>query len=158
MLLALASAGCGTEPVPCSNTCPNISGVYSIQNASPTGRCSFSPYLLAPTVEILQSDNGRRVVLEVIDPSTQLEVPLVGEVYTPDPGDGPGVLGSFRIDTRTVRAASRSDEQTVTLDVSAMGLVSVHEGRRMLSATLSTTDATSGKGCTITLSVTGSGD
>ncbi|QRK11087.1 hypothetical protein JQX13_14040 [Archangium violaceum] len=158
VFLALASSGCGTDPVPCDNTCPDISGVYSIENAAPVGQCSFSPYLLAPTVEILQTDNGRRVMLEVIDPSTQLEVPLVGDVFAPAPGDDLELLGSFRVDARTVRAAGPSDERTLTLDVSASGSVSVREGRRVLSATLMTMDAVSGKGCTHTLSITGLGD
>lgn len=158
VLLALASGGCGTDPVPCTDSCPDISGAYALENATSVGQCAFSPYLLAPTVRILQSDNGRRVVLEVIDPSTQLSVPLTGEVYLPDPAGDIEQLGSFRIDTRTVRAMSHSDERTVTLDVNASGSVFLRDGRRMLSATLTTMDATSGKGCTVTLSVTGHGD
>lgn len=157
VLLALASSGCGTDPVPCTNTCPDLSGAYALEDATSVGQCEFSPYLLAPTVQILQSDNGRRVVMEVIDPSTQLSVPLTGEVYLPDPVGDIEQLGSFRIDTRTVRAMSPSDERTVTLDVSASGAVFLREGRRLLSATLTTMDTTSGKGCTITLSVTGHG-
>lgn len=155
VLLALASSGCGTEPVPCTKDCPDIAGAYAIENATLVGECPFSPYLLAPTVQILQSDSGRRVVLEVIDPSTRLQVPLTGEVFTPE--EDSAMLGSFRIDTRTVRAMSDSDERTVTLDVSASGSVFMHEGRRMLSATLTTLDATSGAGCIVTLSVTGNG-
>jgi hypothetical protein len=157
VLLALASNGCGTEPVPCTQTCPDISGVYSIENTASVGECAFSPYLLAPTVQILQSDNGRRVILEVIDPSTELILPLTGEVYLPFTEDDPELLGSFRIDTRTVRALSESDDRTVTLDVSASGSVHLHEGRRKLTAALTTTDATSGQGCSVTLSVTGHG-
>jgi hypothetical protein len=131
--------------------------VYSVQNTTPLGACDFSPYLLGPTVQLLQSDDGRRATLDVIDPSTQLEMPLVGDVYAPGPEDDAELLGSFRLQARTVRAASASDERTLTLDVNASGTVSRRDGRRVLSATLSTLDAFSGKGCTVTISVTGEG-
>jgi hypothetical protein len=69
------------------------------------------------------------------------------------------VLGSFRIDSMVARSASGSDERTRVLNLSASGSVSLHEGRRMLSATLSTTDITTeSRGCGITLSITGEGD
>ncbi|HEY0096378.1 MAG TPA: hypothetical protein VGB96_18765, partial [Archangium sp.] len=55
-----------------------------------------------------------------------------------------------------------SDERTRVLDVTASGSVSLHEGRRVLTATLSTTDITNesnpDRGCGITLSITGEGD
>lgn len=158
VLVALASSGCGTEQGPCTDGCPVLSGVYAIQNTTPVGDCGFSPYLLGPTVQLLQSDDGRRATFNVIDPSTQLEVPLVGEVYAPGPKDDPALIGSFRLRARTARAASRSDERTLTLDVNASGAVSLHEGRRMLSATLSTLDPNSQESCTVTISITGDGD
>ena len=162
VLLALASSGCDANPEPCINGCPDISGVYSVKSATPAGQCPFTPYLLAPTVQLLQNDNGRRAVFHVIDPATHLEVPLVGDVYAPGPKDDPEVLGSFRIDSMVARSASGSDERTRVLNLSASGSVSLHEGRRMLSATLSTTDITAesnpDRGCSITLSITGEGD
>jgi hypothetical protein len=153
VLLALVASGCDTSQGPCSQNCPNIAGVYSIDNTVPTGECGFSPYLLAPSVEIQQGSQGRKMSFRVIDPTTQLEVPLSGDVYAPDKGGG--LIGSFRITSRTTRLASRTSEQLVTLDVTATGSVSLVEDRRVLSATLNTTDATSGRGCTATLSVTG---
>jgi hypothetical protein len=162
VLLALASSGCNADPEPCIDGCPDISGLYSVKNATPVGQCPFSPYLLAPTVQLLQNDNGRRAVFHVIDPITRLEVPLMGDVYAPGPKDGPEVLGSFRIDSLVVRSTSRSDERTRVLDLSASGSVSLHEGRRVLTATLSTTDITTesnpDRGCSIKLSITGEGD
>ncbi|HZI06131.1 MAG TPA: hypothetical protein VEZ71_19020 [Archangium sp.] len=162
VLLALASSGCGADPEPCINGCPDISGLYSVKNATPVGQCPFSPYVPAPTVQLQQVDDGRRVVLHVIDPATKLHVPLTGDVYAPGPKDGPEVLGSFRIDSVVVRSTSQSDERTRTLNLNVSGTVSLHEGRRVLTATLSTTDITNesvpDRGCGITLSITGEGD
>lgn len=162
VLLALASSGCGADPEPCISGCPDISGLYSVRNTTPVGQCPFSPYLLAPAVQLQQLDDGRRAVFHVIDPATNLEVPLTGDVYAPGPQDGPEVLGSFRIDSVVVRSTSASDERTRVLDLSASGTVALHEGRRVLTATLSTTDITSEstpeRGCGITLSITGEGD
>lgn len=162
VLLALASSGCGADPEPCIDGCPDISGLYSVRHATPVGQCTFSPYLLAPTVQLQQLDDGRRAVFHVIDPATNLEVPLTGDVYAPGPKDGPEVIGSFRIDSVVVRSTSASDERTRVLDLSASGSVSLREGRRVLTATLSTMDitheSTPDKGCGITLSITGEGD
>ncbi|MCY1083595.1 hypothetical protein [Archangium lansingense] len=162
VLLALASSGCGADPEPCIDGCPDISGVYSVKSATPMGQCPFSPYLLAPTVQLQQTDEGRRALFHVIDPTTQLEVPLAGDVYAPGPKDGSEVLGSFRIDSFVVRSTNQSDERSRLLNLSASGAVSLHEGRRVLTATLSTTDITaesnSDRGCSITLSITGEGD
>jgi hypothetical protein len=162
VLLALASSGCGADPEPCISGCPDISGLYSVRNATPVGQCPFSPYLLAPTVRLQQLDDGRRAVFHVIDPSTNLEVPLTGDVYAPGPKDGPEVLGSFRMGSVVVRSTRASDERTRVLDLSASGSVSLHEGRRVLTATLSTLDITNEsnpeRGCGITLSITGEGD
>jgi hypothetical protein len=162
VLLALASSGCGADPEPCINGCPDISGLYSVKATTPVGRCSFSPYLPAPTVRLQQVDDGRRTVLHVLDPATRLEVPLTGDVYAPGPKDGPEVLGSFRADSVVVRSTSPSDERTRTLNLNVSGTVSLHEGRRVLMATLSTTDITNesipDRGCGITLSITGEGD
>jgi hypothetical protein len=162
VLLALASSGCGTDPEPCSSGCPDISGLYSVKNATPVGQCPFSPYLLAPTVQLQQLDDGRRALFHVIDPSTGLEVPLTGNVYTRGPKEGPEVIGSFRIDSVVVRSTSASDERTRVLELSASGSVSLHEGRRVLTATLSTLDITNeshpDRGCGMTLSITGEGD
>ena len=152
--LALVASGCDTSQTPCSQTCPDISGVYSIEETTPTGDCGFSPYLLAPSVRISQSHQGRQVTMQLIDPTTQLEVPLSGDVYGPGPGT-PELLGSFRVDSRTTRLARRDSDQLVTLTVTAAGSVSLVGGRRLLSATLTTTDAMSTTGCTATLSVTG---
>jgi hypothetical protein len=157
LLLALASGGCGADPKPCTDNCPDLSGVYAIEHTTPVGDCAFSPYLVGPTVQLLQNDNGRRAVLHIIDPALQLEVELAGDVYAPGPDDEPGLLGSFQMTTRTVRAATRSDSRTMTLDVSASGTVSRRDERRVLSATLSTTDVASGEGCNVTLSFTGKG-
>ncbi|REG30806.1 hypothetical protein ATI61_106276 [Archangium gephyra] len=162
VLLALASSGCGADPEPCISGCPDISGLYSVKNATPVGQCPFSPYLLAPTVQLQQLDDGRRAVFHVIDPATGLEVPLTGDVYAPGPKEGREVLGSFRIDSAVVRATSASDERTRVLELSASGSVSLHEGRRVLTATMSTLDITNeptpDRGCGITLSITGEGD
>jgi hypothetical protein len=157
LLLALASSGCGADPEPCTEGCPDISGVYAIEHNTPVGECPFTPYLLGPTVQLLQSDNGRRVILNIIDPSTQLEVPLTGDVYAPGPKAEPEQLGSFQMTARTVRAATRSSDRTLTLDVKASGSVTLRENRRMLSATLTTTDMASSKSCSVTLSVLGEG-
>jgi hypothetical protein len=155
LLLALASSGCGADQEPCTDGCPDISGVYSIEHNAPVGECPFSPYLLGPTVQLLQSDNGRRVILHIIDPSTQLEVPLTGDVYAP--GSEPEQLGSFQMNARTVRSATRASERTVTLDVNATGSVFLRNNRRMLSATLTTTDMGSSQSCSVSLSVMGEG-
>jgi hypothetical protein len=157
LFLALTSVGCGSDQEPCTEGCPDLSGVYAIRNAVPVGECPFTPYLLGPTVQLLQNDSGQRVVLHVIDPSTQLEVPLTGDVYAPGPNDEAGLLGSFQMRARTLRSASRSSEQTVMLEVLASGSVSSHEGRRVLSATLRTQDVSSGQACTVSLSVIGEG-
>jgi hypothetical protein len=159
VLLALASSGCDTQLEPCTEGCPDISGVYTVQNATPVGQCPFSPYLLAPTVELLQSDEGRKATLHVIDPSSNLEVQLTGDVYARGPKDGSKLLGSFQLNSSVVRPASQSDKRTMVLDVSATGSVSLLKGRRVLSATLSTTDITqsSNTGCSISLSITGEG-
>ncbi|WP_257457655.1 hypothetical protein [Archangium lipolyticum] len=159
VLLALASSGCGNQLEPCTEGCPDISGVYAVQNATPVGQCPFSPYLLAPTVQLLQSDNGRKATLDVIDPSSNLEVQLTGDVYARGPGEDSELLGSFQLNSSVVRAASQSDGQPRVLDVSATGSVSLREGRRVLSATLSTTDITNGEstGCSISLAITGEG-
>ncbi len=157
LLLALTSSGCGADQEPCTRGCPNISGVYSIEHNTPMGECSFSPYLLGPTVQLLQSDNGRRVTLHIIDPSTQLEVPLTGDVYAPDPKDDPELLGSFLMTARTVRSATLSSNRTVTLDVNASGSVFLRDNRRVLSATLTTTEMGSSQSCEVTLSVMGEG-
>ncbi|AKI98889.1 Hypothetical protein AA314_00516 [Archangium gephyra] len=101
-------------------------------------------------------------MFHVIDPATGLEVPLTGDVYAPGPKEGREVLGSFRIDSAVVRATSASDERTRVLELSASGSVSLHEGRRVLTATMSTLDITNeptpDRGCGITLSITGEGD
>ncbi|ATB29934.1 hypothetical protein [Melittangium boletus] len=152
LLLALAAGGCDNSQAPCTQGCPDISGVYSLEDSVPVGNCPFSPYLLAPSVELQQSSERRKVVLHVIDPTTQVEVPLSGDVYMASTSD---MIGSFRIDTRTTRLANRTSEQTVTLDVLATGVVSLRDGHRVLSATLSTTDALSNQACTTTLTVTG---
>ena len=158
VLLALvASTGCNSTQAPCTEGCPNISGMYSLQDTTPLGECPFSPYLLPPTVQLEQSQDGRRVTLTVIDPSTQLEVPLTGDVYAPGPHDGAEAVGSFHIETRAARALSRNDDSLVTLDVSARGSVTLRDGRRMLSATLDTQDALSSESCLTTLSITGQG-
>ena len=157
LFLGLATGGCGAHLEPCTDGCPDISGVYAIENSTPVGECPFSPYLLGPTVQLLQTDNGRKAVLNVIDPSTQLEVSLTGEVFAPGPKDEPEVLGSFRLEARTVRSATRNNDRMVTLDVSATGSVALHEGRRVLSATLSTLEAASREGCAVTLAITGEG-
>jgi hypothetical protein len=157
LLLALASSGCGADQEPCTDGCPDISGVYAIEHNTPVGECPFSPYLLGPTVQLLQSDNGRRVILNIIDPSTQLEVPLTGDVYAPGPKAEPEQLGSFQMNARTVRSASRSSERTVTLDVNATGSVFLRDNRRMLSATLTTTDLAASQSCAVTLSILGEG-
>ncbi|WP_375769353.1 hypothetical protein NR798_00300 [Archangium gephyra] len=162
VLLALASSGCGADPEPCISGCPDISGVYSVRNATPVGQCPFSPYVFAPTVQLQQLEDGRRAVFHVIDPATKLQVPLTGDVYAPGPKEGPDMLGSFRIDSVVVRSTSASDERTRTLALTATGSVSLHEGRRVLTATLSTTDITNEstpvRSCGITLSITGEGD
>ena len=162
VLLALASSGCGADPEPCINGCPDISGLYSVKNATPVGQCPFSPYVPAPTVQLQQVDDGRRAVFHVIDPATKLQVPLTGDVYAPGPKDGPEVLGSFRADSVVVRSTSPSDERMRTLNLNVSGSVSLHEGRRVLTATLSTTDITNestpDRGCGMTLSITGEGD
>ncbi|WP_143177856.1 hypothetical protein [Cystobacter ferrugineus] len=155
VLLALVASGCDTSQTPCSGSCPDISGVYSIETLTPAGECGFSPYLLAPSVQIEQTREGRKVVFHVIDPTTQLEVPLSGDVYGPAPGEGVGLLGSFRIDSRTTRLARSGSDQLVTLDVVVTGSVSQAGDRRVLTATMNTTDAMSGEGCTATLSVMG---
>ena len=126
------------------------------------GQCPFSPYVPAPTVQLQQVDDGRRAVFHVIDPATKLQVPLTGDVYAPGPKDGPEVLGSFRADSVVVRSTSPSDERMRTLNLNVSGSVSLHEGRRVLTATLSTTDITNestpDRGCGMTLSITGEGD
>jgi len=152
LLLALAAGGCDNAQAPCTQGCPDISGVYSLEESVPVGDCPFSPYLLAPSVELQQSNERRKVTLGIIDPTTQVEVPLSGDVYMASSSD---MIGSFRIDTRTTRLANRTSEQTVTLDVLATGTVSLREGRRVLSATLTTTDARSAQACTTTLTVLG---
>lgn len=159
VLLALASSGCDTQLEPCTESCPDISGMYAVQNATPVGQCPFSPYLFAPTVELLQSDDGQKATLHVIDPSSNLEVQLTGDVYARGPKDDSELLGSFQLNSSVVRAASQSDEQSRVLDVSATGSVALQEGRRVLSATLSTTDITNntGTGCSISLTITGEG-
>ena len=154
LVLALAAGGCDSSQTPCNQTCPDISGVFSIAETTPTGDCGFSPYLLAPSVRIAQSHQGRQATMTLIDPTTQLEVPLSGDVYGPGPGEA-NLVGSFRIDSRTTRLARRDSDSLVTLTVSASGTVSLVGGRRLLAATLTTTDATSASGCTATLSVTG---
>lgn len=153
-VLALAASGCDTSQTPCNQSCPDISGVFSIEETTPSGACGFTPYLLAPSVRISQSHQGRQATMSLIDPTTQLEVPLSGDVYGPGPGT-PEMLGGFRIDSRTTRLARRDSDQLVTLTVTAAGSVSLVGGRRLLSVTLTTTDATSATGCTATLSVTG---
>jgi hypothetical protein len=158
LLLALACGGCGANKEPCTDNCPDISGVYAIEHTTPVGECDFSPYLIGPTVQILQNDNGRGVVLHIIDPALQLEMPLTGDVYAPGPEDESELLGSFQMTSRTVRSASLSDSRSMTLDVSASGTVSRRGERRVLSATLSTTDMAGGKGCNVTLSFMGEGD
>ncbi|HEX8536711.1 MAG TPA: hypothetical protein VF664_04555 [Cystobacter sp.] len=155
VLLALVASGCDTSQAPCSGNCPDISGVYSIESTTPAGDCGFSPYLLPPSVRVEQTREGRGVLFHVIDPTTQLVVPLSGDVYAPAPGEDEGLLGSFRIDSRTTRLAHSGGDQLVTLDVAVMGSVSLVEDRRVLTATLNTTDAQSGQGCTATLSVMG---
>jgi len=157
LLLALASGGCGADPEPCTDNCPDLSGVYAIENTTPTGDCAFSPYLIGPTVQLLQNDNGRRAVLHIIDPALRMELELTGDVYAPGPGAKPELLGSFQMTARTVRSATDSDNHPVTLDVSASGTVSRRDERRVLSATLSTTDVAGGQGCNVTLSFTGKG-
>lgn len=154
VLLALTASGCDTSQTPCNQSCPDISGVFSIEETTPTGNCGFSPYLLTPSVRIEQSRQGRQATLHLIDPTTELEVPLSGDVYGPGPGDS-NLLGSFRIDSRTTRLARRDSTELVTLTVSAAGTVSLVGGRRLLAATLTTTDAMSTSACTATLSVTG---
>ncbi len=157
LLLALASGGCGADPEPCTDNCPDLSGVYAIEHNTPVGDCAFSPYLIGPTVQLLQNDNGRRVVLHIIDPALRMELELTGDVYAPGPGAEPELLGSFQMTARTVRSATDSDSRPVTLDVNASGTVSQRDERRVLSATLSTTDVASGQGCNVTLSFTGKG-
>ncbi|HZH77152.1 MAG TPA: hypothetical protein VEY88_14065 [Archangium sp.] len=157
LLLALASGGCGANPEPCTDNCPDLSGVYAIEHASPLGDCAFSPYLVGPTVQLLQNDNGRRAILHIIDPALRMELELTGDVYAPGPKDDPEQLGSFQMTARTVRSATGADSRSMTLDVSASGTVSLRDDRRVLSATLSTADVASSKGCTVTLSFTGKG-
>ena len=156
LLLVLAASGCDTAQGPCYQSCPDISGMYAIDNTVPVGECGFSPYLLSPSVRIEQGSMGRQATFYVIDPTTQLEVALSGDVYGPT-STGTGELGSFRIDSRTTRLAQRTSSETVTLEVVVTGSVSRVSGRRMLTATLNTTDLTNSQGCTTTLSVTGQG-
>ena len=162
VLLALASSGCGADLEPCISGCPDISGMYSVKTATPMGQCPFSPYLLAPTVQLQQLDDGRRAMLHVIDPSTGLELPLMGDVYARGRKEGPEVLGSFQIDSVVVRSTSASDGRTRVLELSASGSVSRRQGRRVLTATLNTIDITNesspDRGCVNTLAITGEGD
>lgn len=158
VLSLVALAGCDTHQTPCTDNCPNLSGMYSLQDTEPLGECSFSPYLLPPTVELKQAANDlRHLTLTVIDPSTQLPVPLTGDVYAPGTGDAAGTLGSFRIATRTVRPATQAGDPVVTLDVTASGVVLERDGMRQLSATLNTQEALTQQGCLTTLSITGQG-
>ncbi|WP_152622335.1 hypothetical protein [Archangium violaceum] len=133
-----------------------------MKTATPMGQCPFRPYLLAPTVQLQQMDDGRRAMFHVIDPSTGLELPLVGDVYARGRKEGPEVLGSFLIDSVVVRSTSASDGGTRVLELSASGSVSLRQGRRVLTATLNTIDITNesspDRGCVNTLSITGEGD
>jgi hypothetical protein len=154
VLLALVTGGCDTSRKPCEGNCPDLSGVYSIRDTVSVGECGFTPYLLAPSLDFQQADEGRELAFQIIDPTTQLAVPLSGDVYAPREGEE-GLVGSFQIDSRTTRLAQREGDKMVTLNVTAAGSVTRVEERRVLSLTLITTDVSNDRGCSSTLIVTG---
>ena len=102
------------------------------------------------------------LAVRLTDPSTGLELPLIGDVYARGRKEGPEVLGSFLIDSVVVRSTGASDGGTRVLELSASGSVSLRQGRRVLTATLNTIDITNesspDRGCVNTLSITGEGD
>lgn len=132
-LALLLILGCGGEP-PCSGNCPDLAGAYAIRLSSVTGFCDFLPYEVGPSLELSQSEEGRRISSELIDPINRLPVRLVGDVFAPPPGADEDLLGSFSVGGR----AARLDQGGLAFEVRLSGTVREQAGRRSLSATLTT--------------------
>ncbi|MBI3182212.1 MAG: hypothetical protein HYZ28_08715 [Myxococcales bacterium] len=126
-------AACGGR-APCSSDCPDISGVYAVNTVAVSGRCEFPPYQVGPSLTLVQSDAGRRVAAQVIDPVNLLDVALVGDVFAPRPGDAAGLVGFFSAQAQV----GRLNDPGLTIDVRLTGSVREQAGRKSLAATLST--------------------
>ena len=146
--------GCGSEKRLCDGNCPDVSGTFSLLSPQPLGSCGFASYLPPPTLTLTQSDGGRHVTTQLIDPTNQLLVSFEGNVFAPD---GSSNRGSFEIQTQVLRKTSESDQRLVTLQLTLTGSVT----RTADSATLSSIlmqvqqQPTEGAGCAVTIPLSG---
>lgn len=153
-MAAFLLVGCGSGQQLCDAHCPDVSGSFSLLETQPMGECRFASYVPPPTLTLTQSDGGRHVATELIDPVNQLFVSFEGDVLVPD---GSGDRGRFQIQTTLLRQATRNDPRLLTLDVFLSGTVSRTDGGATLSSTLIEVqrEPVDGAGCTITIPLPG---
>lgn len=147
-------AGCGGDHLCDGTNCPDVSGTFSLLSAQPQGDCTFASYVPPPTITLTQTDGGRHVTTQLIDPINQLLVPITGSVLERN-DDG---SGSFRLHTQLLRqATSRSDSQLVTLQLTMNGTVTRRSDRSTLTSQLTEIQLQpqKGAGCQITIALTG---
>lgn len=155
LALIFLLAGCGSGQRVCDGNCPDVSGSFSLLQTMPMGECAFASYVPPPTLTLTQSDDGRHVSTQLIDPINQLLVSMVGNVLAPDASDK---HGNFRIETQLLRQASRTDSRLYSLEVIFTGSVARTDGGgATLSSTLTEVQQQpgDGAGCTITISLPG---
>jgi hypothetical protein len=143
---AIFAAGCENAEL-CDGNCPDISGLYSVDMVTLSGACSFSALTLGPTIELQQSDGGRRVFAQFIDPLNKLPMLIAADVSRLEDGEGGSFDGSSEM--------ARGSEDANRLWVTFSGVVQVSHGRRQLSAFLSTSSFEDS--CTETMTISGEG-
>lgn len=146
--------GCDNGSRTCDQTCPDVSGAFSLVAIQPLGSCDFSSYLPPPTLTISQTDGGRHMASELIDPVNRLFVSIEGDVLPPDGSTG---SGNFQVHTRLLRQASASDPRLFTVELLMSGTVTRSAEGATLSSTLTEVqqEPDPGAGCTITLPLNG---
>lgn len=133
-VVAALWSGCGGAER-CEGDCPAIGGVYQIDVASPTAACEFTPWLIGPSLELVQSEDGGGVSTTLIDPVNQLPVQLSGDVLS---SDEPGIA-VFDLRAQTNRQPTQRSTNVATFQLLMSGSVSFNEDPARLTATMTMT-------------------
>lgn len=142
-VLGVLLSGCGDRFQVCDGACPDLSGTYGVRTINRAGgACEFQPYELAPSLELRQAAPAGAIALSVIDPVSQLFVPVSGEVSVPEDQD-PNLIGAFVVRGRVFRPAFRSGP-SIMLELKVNGSVGLSDGDRWLSGSIQSTDVESG--------------
>lgn len=148
MVGAWALSGCGGEQ-PCRGGCPDISGAYQVEASAVAGECSFTPWLVGPTLVLTQTADGATISTEVIDPVNQIPVTLTGDVFTPTATET-----TFRMRGQTHRQDTQRSDLTSRFELRFNGTV-LHG--RALNGTFNMVQLGQGEepGCQLFLTLTG---